>query len=79
MLRLSAKFRTLIKKHIEKGQKMAQTNNTQNIDDVVKQVVKAIQTLKYGSVEITVHEGRITQIEKREKLRIGSVNQKTEA
>ena len=58
---------------------MAQTNNTQNIDDAVLQVVKAIQTLKYGSVEITVHEGRITQIEKREKLRIGSVNQKTEA
>ncbi len=58
---------------------MAQTNSTQNIDDVVKQVVKAIQTLKYGSVEITVHEGRITQIETREKLRIGTVNQKTEA
>ena len=54
---------------------MAQINTTQNIDDVVQQVVKAIQTLKYGSVEITLHEGRVTQIETREKLRIGQEKQ----
>jgi len=55
---------------------MAELITTQNIDDVVQQVVKAIQALRFGSVEIVVHEGRITQIEKREKLRIGTVNQK---
>ena len=57
---------------------MTQANATQNIDDVVVQVLKAIQTLRFGSVEITVHEGRVTQIEKREKLRISSTHQKIE-
>jgi len=57
---------------------MTQTNTSQNIDDVVVQVLKAIQALRFGSVEITVHDGRVTQIEKREKLRISSNNQKVE-
>jgi hypothetical protein len=57
---------------------MTQANATQNIDDVVVQVLKAIQALRFGSIEITVHEGRVTQIEKREKLRINSAKQKIE-
>ncbi len=32
--------------------------------------VASVQQVGYGSIEVTVHEGRITQIEKREKLRI---------
>ena len=57
---------------------MKQANAAQNIDDVVVQILKAIQALRFGSIEITVHEGRVTQIEKREKLRISSTNQKVE-
>jgi hypothetical protein len=62
-----------------KGQEMAHVNTAQNIDDVVQQVIKAIQALRFGSVEITIHDGRITQIETREKLRIGSSNQKNDS
>jgi len=57
---------------------MTQANGTQNIDDVVVQILKAIQALRFGSVEITVHDGRVTQIEKREKLRISSAHPKIE-
>lgn len=32
-------------------------------------VVKAIRALRYGSVEIVVHDGRVVQIETREKVR----------
>jgi len=32
-------------------------------------VVEAIRTLRYGSVEIVVHEGRVVQIETRAKVR----------
>jgi hypothetical protein len=56
---------------------MAHANNAQNVNDIAQQIVKTIQALKFGSIEITVHEGRVTQIEKREKLRVGSSNQKT--
>ena len=41
--------------------------------DVSQEVLRAIEELKqgsgFGSVEIVLHEGRVTQIEKREKLR----------
>jgi len=47
------------------------TQNTKVKDEVIQEIVSAIEALRYGSVEITVHEGRVTQIEKREKVRFG--------
>lgn len=35
-----------------------------------KKILAALQGLRFGSVEITVHEGNIVQIERREKLRL---------
>jgi len=35
----------------------------------VKRIVDQIQGLAYGSVQITVHEGRIVQIERTERQR----------
>ncbi len=32
-------------------------------------VAEAIASIRYGAVEITIHDGRIVQIERREKLR----------
>ncbi len=41
--------------------------------DVSQEILRAVEELKrgsgFGSVEIILHEGRVTQIEKREKLR----------
>ena len=36
----------------------------------VKKILSALRGLKFGSVEITVHEGRIVQIERKEKFRL---------
>jgi len=48
--------------------------------DVSHEILRAVEALKqgsgFGSVEIVLHEGRVTQIEKREKLRF---NQNTGA
>ena len=33
-------------------------------------VVQAVRGLRYGSVEVSVHEGRVVQIERREKVRL---------
>ena len=38
-------------------------------ESVLTELIEAIRSLRYGSVEITVHDGRVTQIEKREKVR----------
>jgi hypothetical protein len=41
----------------------------------VTHAVASLQQTGYGSIEITVHEGRVTQIEKREKVRLQNTNQ----
>lgn len=41
-------------------------------EEVVHELVQAIEQLRFGSIEVTVHEGRVTQIERREKVRFSS-------
>jgi len=39
-------------------------------DEGVATVLQALHGVKYGSLEIVVHDGRIVQLERREKVRI---------
>ncbi len=43
---------------------------------VIDAIFKAIEDVRFGSIEITVHEGRVTQIERREKVRFEQHNTK---
>lgn len=47
--------------------------HTTDLDDATpaweRAVLAAIRTLRFGSVEVVVHEGRVVQIETREKVR----------
>ncbi len=36
---------------------------------VLKEIALAIESIKFGSIEINVHDGKVTQIEKRERVR----------
>ena len=46
------------------------THATEEIGtDWERAVVEAIRALRFGSIEIVVHEGRVVQIETREKVR----------
>jgi hypothetical protein len=38
-------------------------------DAVLKELTAAVNTLKYGHIQITVHNSRIVQIDKTEKFR----------
>jgi hypothetical protein len=38
--------------------------------EVEKEILSAIARIDYGSIEIVVHDGRVVQIECREKIRI---------
>lgn len=38
--------------------------------EVLHGIARALEGLRFGSVEITVHEGRVTFIERKEKLRL---------
>ena len=39
--------------------------------DIKQQILLAIASIDYGSVEVVVHDGKIVQIECREKIRVG--------
>ena len=46
------------------------THATEDVGtDWERAVVEAIRALRFGSVEVVVHEGRVVQIETREKVR----------
>ena len=44
-------------------------SNEQQHESWEQAVQEAIRSLRFGSVVVTVHEGKVTQIEKREKIR----------
>jgi hypothetical protein len=45
---------------------MSETQQRENWEQAVQE---AIRSLRFGSVVVVVHEGKVTQIEKREKIR----------
>ncbi len=44
-------------------------NKIDNLETEERQILAAVRGLRYGSVEISIHEGRVVQIETREKVR----------
>lgn len=39
---------------------------------LLQQIAKVLENLKYGVIELTIHDGRIVQIERREKIRVAA-------
>ena len=35
-----------------------------------RELEQALRTIRYGSVELVIHEGRVVQLERREKVRL---------
>jgi len=40
--------------------------------EVISQIVDILQEIKFGSIEIIIHEGKVVQIERKEKIRFDS-------
>jgi len=38
--------------------------------DLIGRIVEAIRTVRFGTVHITIHDSRVVQIEKSEKIRV---------
>lgn len=43
-----------------------------------QEILKAVQGVKFGSVEIIIHDSKIVQIERKEKIRFQSQTQRSE-
>ena len=44
-------------------------NPVQLNTEVSRQIAAVLQGIRFGSVEIVIHDGKVVQIERREKLR----------
>ena len=38
---------------------------------IILEIISALKSIRYGSIEIVIHDSKIVQIEKKEKFRIG--------
>jgi hypothetical protein len=41
-------------------------------DEAIALLREALRTIRFGSVEFIIHDGRVSQIDRKEKLRFGS-------
>jgi len=41
-------------------------------EKILNEIAAAVRQIKFGEIVITIHEGRVVQIEKREKKRFGN-------
>ena len=51
------------------SERQGETEAAHTAEQWQRAVEKAVQGLRFGSVEIVVHEGRVVQVETREKVR----------
>lgn len=53
-----------LKKYMS-NQNSAETNE----NEIVNEILAAVRSIRYGSVEIVIHDSKVVQIERKEKLR----------
>lgn len=46
--------------------------------DVEQEILRAVRDVRYGSVEIIIHNSKVVQIERKEKIRLNGANLKQE-
>ena len=44
-------------------------------DEVIEVLRETLRSLRFGSIEIVVHDGRVVQIDRKEKLRFQSTSE----
>jgi len=49
----------------------------QQNQDIANKILLAIKDLRFGSVEVIIHDSRIVQIERKEKIRIDTDSSRT--
>ena len=47
------------------------------LHQMTQQIIRALQDIRYGSVEIIVHDSKVVQIERKEKIRIDTNSSRT--
>ncbi len=46
------------------------SNGDEMLDKAMVEILRSIKNVRFGSVEITIHDSRVVQIERKEKVRL---------
>ncbi|MDO9270420.1 MAG: YezD family protein [Methylobacter sp.] len=49
--------------------KLEKTHKEPQAAEIANQIAAILQEIRFGSIEIIIHEGKVVQIERKEKLR----------
>ena len=49
---------------------MNPSSEEEELRRIEREVLRGLREIRFGSVEIVIHEGRVVQIERREKVRL---------
>ena len=49
----------------------------ETLHQMTQQIIRALQDIRYGSVEIIIHDSKVVQIERKEKIRIDTDSSQT--
>jgi hypothetical protein len=49
--------------------KLESTHRELRMSEIATQISDILQDIRFGSIEIIIHEGKVVQIERKEKLR----------
>ena len=49
----------------------------ETLRQMTQQIIRALQDIRYGSVEIIIHDSKVVQIERKEKIRIDTDSSRT--
>lgn len=52
--------------------KLEKTYREPGTAEIANRIADILQEIKFGSIEITIHESKVVQIERKEKLRFDS-------
>lgn len=55
--------------HVEQGGAGRRTEQDADLERVQAEILRAIREVRFGSVEIIIHDAKVVQIERREKTR----------
>lgn len=49
------------------------SSNDDRLEPVIVEILRSVRNVRFGSVEITIHDSRVVQIERKEKVRFAAV------
>ncbi len=55
---------------MSESEKNLKNGSTATLTEADRRILQAVREVAYGSVEITIHNHRIVQVERREKIRL---------